>query len=86
MRGGVFDLSALADRMSVAPARILRLEGGRIAEGEIADLMLADLQEKYVIDSKKFVSKGKNTPFNGMEVYGRVKYTIVDGAVKYQAQ
>lgn len=86
VRGGVFDLSALADRMSAAPARILHLEGGRIAEGEIADLMLADLQEKYVIDSKKFVSKGKNTPFNGMEVYGRVKYTIVDGAVKYQAQ
>ena len=45
--------------------------------------MLADLNEKYVIDSKDFVSKGKNTPFNGTEVYGRVKYTIVDGDIKF---
>ncbi len=42
-----------------------------------------DLNEKYVIDGNKFISKGKNTPFNGFEVYGNVKYTLVDGEVKY---
>ena len=47
--------------------------------------MLADLNAKYVIDSKEFVSKGKNTPFNGTEVYGKVCCTIVDGDVKYRA-
>lgn len=52
-------------------------------EGGVADIMLADLNEKYVIDSRKFVSKGKNTPFNGSEVYGRVKATIVDGKVRF---
>ena len=85
VKGGVLSLSELADRMSAAPARILHLEGGKIAEGEVADLMLADLNAEYVIDSKKFVSKGKNTPFNGMKVSGKVLCTIVDGDVKYRA-
>ena len=85
VKGGVLSLSELADRMSAAPARILYLEGGKIAEGEVADLMLADLNADYVIDSKKFVSKGKNTPFGGLKVSGKVLYTIVDGDVKYRA-
>lgn len=83
VRGGILTLSQLAQRMSGAPARILGLEGGTLREGEVADIMLADLNERYVIDPKEFVSKGKNTPFEGMEVYGRVKYTIVDGTVKF---
>ena len=70
--------------MSLNPAKILGLEGGEIQEDGVADLMIADLGENYTIDSKKFVSKGKNTPFNGNQVSGKVKYTIVDGAVKYK--
>ena len=85
VRGGVLTLEQLSERMSTAPARILNLEGGELKEGGVADIMLADLNEKYVIDSKKFFSKGKNTPFDGTEVYGRVKYTIVDGKIKYSA-
>lgn len=85
VRGGVLTLEQLSERMSTAPARILNLEGGELKEGGVADIMLADLNEKYVVDSKKFVSKGKNTPFDGTEVYGRVKYTIVDGKIKYSA-
>ncbi len=85
VKAGVLTLEQLADRMSAAPARILGLEGGVLAEGNAADIMLADLNAKYVIDSKDFVSKGKNTPFNGTEVYGKVCCTIVDGAVKYRA-
>ena len=85
VKGGVLSLPELADRMSAAPARILHLEGGKIAEGEAADLMLADLNAEYVIDGKKFVSKGKNTPFGGMKVSGKVVCTIVDSDVKYRA-
>ena len=85
VKAGVLTLEQLADRMSAAPARILGLEGGALAEGAVADIMLADLNAKYVIDSKEFVSKGKNTPFNGTEVYGKVCCTIVDGDVKYRA-
>lgn len=85
VKAGVLTLEQLADRMSTAPARILGLEGGALAEGAVADIMFADLNAKYVIDSKEFVSKGKNTPFNGTEVYGKVCCTIVDGDVKYRA-
>ena len=85
VKAGVLTLEQLADRMSAAPARILGLEGGALAEGAVADIMLADLNAKYVIDSKDFVSKGKNTPFNGTEAYGKVCCTIVDGDVKYRA-
>ena len=84
VKGGVLSLSELADRMSAAPARILGLPGGKIEQGAVADLMIADLDEKYTIDSGKFISKGKNTPFNGTEVYGKVCCTIVDGDVKYR--
>ena len=86
VRGGVLTLEQLARRMSGAPAQILGLEGGSLREGGAADIMLADLEEKYVIDPKDFLSKGKNTPFAGKEVYGRVKYTIVDGNIKYRAE
>ena len=85
VKSGVLTLEQLADRMSAAPARILGLEGGSLKEGGVADIMLADLDEKYTIDPKDFLSKGKNTPFAGREVYGRVKCTIVDGNIKYRA-
>ncbi len=85
VKGGVLTLEQLADRMSGAPAKILGLAGGVLAVGAPADLMIADLGEKYTIDSNSFRSKGKNTPFDGREVYGRVKYTIEDGNIKFEA-
>ena len=85
VKSGVLNLSELANKMSLAPSKILNLEGGEIIEGGVADIMIADLDKKYKIDSSKFVSKGKNTPFNGYEVYGEVKYTIVDGEIKYKS-
>ena len=84
VRGGALTPSELACKMSANPARILGLEGGAIAVGAPADLMVADLNEKWTIDPADFVSKGKNTPFAGREVYGRVKYTLVDGEIKYR--
>ena len=69
--------------MSFNPAAILNLCGGEIKVGGVADMTIVDLGEKYVINSADFVSKGKNTPFNGYEVYGKVKQTIVDGQIKY---
>ena len=82
---GVLTLPQLAEKMSYNPAKILDLDGGEIAVGKAADLTIANIDEKWVVDSSKFVSKGKNTPFNGYELKGVVKYTIVDGDVKYQA-
>ena len=86
VKEGDMSLSELADRMSAAPARILNLEGGEIKAGAPADITIADLAAKYVINGEKFVSKGKNTPFGGTEVYGKIVYTIVDGDIKYSAK
>ena len=82
---GVLTLPEIAAKMSGNPARILGLEGGEISEGAAADLTIADLDEEWTVDSSKFLSKGKNTPFNGRKLSGAIKYTVVDGNVKYRA-
>ena len=83
---GLMTLPQIAEKMSFNPAKLLKLEGGQIAVGEVADLCIADLNESYVVDSSKFVSKGKNTPFNGYALKGVVKYTFVDGEIKYSEE
>ena len=83
VKTGQLTLSRLMDLMSYNPATVLNLGGGELKEGAPADITVVDLNEKYVIDSKKFISKGKNTPFNGFEVYGKIICTLVDGIVKY---
>ncbi len=84
VKGGALTLSELAEKMSGAPAQILNLEGGKIATGEVADLTVVDLNEEWTVDPNEFESKGKNTPFTGRKVFGRVKYTVVDGVIKYE--
>ena len=86
VKGGVLTLSELADKMSANPAAILNLQGGTLEVGAPADLTIVDLNKAWTIDPKDFVSKGKNTPFAGREVYGRVKYTVVDGDIKYREE
>lgn len=84
VKSGIMSLNELMKLMAYNPAKTLSLAGGEIKAGEVADLAIVDLNAKYVIDGKKFISKGKNTPFNGYEVYGKVCATIVDGEVKYE--
>ena len=50
---------------------------------KIADLVIFDAEKEYRIDTASFASKGKNTPFEGMHVYGKVLYTLVNGRVVY---
>lgn len=82
---GLFTLSEIAAKMSANPAKILNLDGGKLAENEVADIMIADLNESFVVDPENFVSKGKNNPFGGYTLNGVVKYTIVDGEIRYEA-
>ena len=84
VKGGVLTIEQLAERMSAAPARILSLEGGVLQEGGVADLTVVDLNEEWTVDPALFESKGKNTPFKGRKVCGRVKMTVSDGEIKYQ--
>ncbi len=83
VKTGALTLTELAEKMSANPAHILNLEGGELKVGAPADLTIVDLNQNWKIDPAEFVSKGKNTPFGGREVFGKVIYTVVDGDVKY---
>lgn len=73
----------LVEKMSYNPAKILGIEKGRLEPGKVADIVIADFDETYTIDTSTFASKGKNTPFNGKQVKGRVYQTLVDGKFVY---
>lgn len=77
-------LNKLSKIMSANGARIMDINKGKIKVGYDADLVLLDLNKRLIIDSNTFVSKGKNTPFNGIEVFGEVVMTLKDGLVKYK--
>ncbi len=76
----------MVEKMSTNPARILGVEGGTLREGSVADLVIADMNERYQINPNEFVSKGKNTPFSGHEVVGRVEKTMVNGQFVYEME
>ena len=76
-------LNQLSRLMSAAPAQILRVGKGVVAEGEPADLTVIDLNSKYKADSAKFTGKGKNSVFDGRALKGKIIKTIVDGQIKY---
>lgn len=73
----------MAAKMSTNPAKILGIDKGTLQPGKIADITIINPTEEYVIDKNTFVSKGKNTPFHGKTVRGKVKYTIVSGKVVF---
>lgn len=80
---GYLSKMQLVEKMSYNPAKIIGVDKGELAIGKAADLVIADFDEEYTIDVSKFASKGKNTPFGGKKVKGRVYQTIVDGKVVY---
>ena len=69
--------------MSVSPAALLGLDKGALAPGRDADLVIFDPDEEWTVDRDKFVSKGRNTPFHGQTVRGKVKYTVSRGNMIY---
>lgn len=84
--GGYLTPMQMAEKMSYNPAKIIGIEKGDISEGKTADIVIFDPEKTYTIDKNKFASKGRNTPFHGRNVTGKVMYTIVDGAVVYRAE
>jgi dihydroorotase len=82
------DLSLLEviARLTINPARILRLPAGRLAEGAPADLVLFDPDLPWRISTDDFRSKSKNAPFDGRPVQGRVIRTIVDGRTIFERE
>lgn len=66
------------------PAKILGKNCGKLEVGRDADFIIADIAKEWTVDRKEFVSKGKNTPFDGRTVHGRVLETYVGGRRIYK--
>jgi len=78
-------LAVTLARITSDPARILGVATGRIATGAPADLAIFDPGAAVRVTAESLKSQGKNTPFLGYELAGRVRYTVVAGNVVYEA-
>lgn len=72
----------LMEKMSVKPAELYNLDTANIAEGKPADIVIFDPNEKWIAGD--YASKAENTPFTGIEMTGKVKYTICNGRIAYE--
>ena len=84
VKTGKMTLKQLIDCMSTKPATIFNLPYGKLEVGAVADITIIDLDKEMEIDSTQFLSKGKNTPFNGYRVAGWPVMTLVGGKVTYK--
>ncbi len=80
-----FNPRRLSQLMSAQPARLLGLQKGLLRPGYDADLTLLDPDEEWIVDSSKFYSKGKATPFEGRTVTGKVKFLFIDGRLVFES-
>jgi dihydroorotase len=85
VHGRVIGLMQLVRLMSTRPAEVFNLPGGTLREGAVADLTLLDLRALRAVEPASFLSKGRNTPFEGMRLKGWPASTIVGGKVVWQA-
>lgn len=76
---GLLSPARLIEAMAAAPAKILGVEGGSLAFGAGADVTVIDPAAEWIVDSSKFFSKGRNTPFNGWSMKGRARAVIIGG-------
>ncbi|HOO25397.1 MAG TPA: dihydroorotase [Clostridiales bacterium] len=81
---GHISLSDLIDLMSIRPAQIIGRPEPKLEEESAADIILFDPAEEWVVNPDKLHGKSHNTPFKGMKLKGKVKYTICDGKTVYK--
>ncbi|MGC1273982.1 MAG: dihydroorotase [Planctomycetaceae bacterium] len=72
--------------LTMNPARLLGLDAGTLTAGATADVTIIDPNAEWTIDPRAFRSRGRNTPFAGWHVKGRVEVTLVAGEIRYAAQ
>jgi dihydroorotase len=77
-------LSTALAKITVVPAKILGVDAGHLSPATAADLCIFDPNQYWKVEPAALKSQGKNTPFLGMELQGRVKYTLVDGSIVYE--
>ncbi|HHX37295.1 MAG TPA: dihydroorotase, partial [Clostridiaceae bacterium] len=80
---GHLTLAELVEKMSLAPATMLKIGRGTLEIGKPADVTIVDVAETWVVDRFRMASKSANTPYHGMTLTGKVKATLVDGKVVF---
>ena len=74
------------EKVTVNPARILKIDRGELAAGRVADLTIINPEKKFIFTAESMLSKCKNSPFIGRELYGSVEYTICNGNLVYSGK
>ncbi len=86
VKTGVFTLQQLVDWLTIKPAEVFNIDGGVLLLGSDADITVIDLDKEYKLDKESFLSKSKNTPFDGEQLTSDIFLTVVNGEIKYQAE
>ena len=83
---GLISISRMVELMSTNPARVIRMdqERGTLKQGTLADVVIFDPDAVWTVDPEKFRSKGRNTPYAGKTLVGRVETTICGGKIVYR--
>jgi dihydroorotase len=76
VKGGFLTLSQLVKLMSTNPSAMMKLNKGKIAKGMNAEFVIAELNQEYKMDASSMASKSKNTPFDGVGVFGKIVETV----------
>lgn len=84
VKTGLMTFEQLVEKMSVNPAKILKIEAGNLQVGATADIAIVDLDEVWTVDVEKLHGKSKNTPFKNKTLCGKVKKTILAGELVYE--
>lgn len=82
---GLLPLGEAISRLTSQPAAILALESGQLGVGAVADICIFDPTHHWQFSEAQIVSRGKNTPFLGWELSGKVSYTLLEGRIVYQS-
>ncbi len=86
VKSGRMTLAQLIDKMSCTPAKILHIPAGTLSVGQPADVMLFDPDEEWTVDPDKLHGKSKNTPFKGLTLTAKVKYTVCGGKIVFKGE
>lgn len=84
VREGHIPLSKGISKMTVEPARIIRVDKGTLSPGADADIAIFDVNKEWVVDPRERFSKSNNCVFNGKTLIGKAMYTFVGGVEKYR--
>jgi len=85
VRDGELTLTTLISKLTYEPSRIIKNEKlGTLAIGASADVTIFDPEREWVVDTKAFASKGRNTPWAGSVLKGKVMATIAQGKLVYK--